>query len=193
MAKNITAKQATRKFAKQGVFAALAVLALSACASTTPYQQAQGRGNGYSEQKLERDKFRIVFSGNTLTDRVTVENYVLYRAAEVTVQSGNDYFIMIEDTTDARRSFRTTGTSFGGFGGRGFGRRGFFYNSGFGGFGGFGGGFGSTSATTRERTAYTIGAIIQVYKGSKPNNEPTAYDARSVIESLGPSVQRPAS
>jgi len=168
-------------------------LMLGACATGSPYQPSNGRGDGYSEQKLERDKYRIVFKGNSLTDRVTVENYVLYRAAEVTVASGNDYFILLEDTADARRSFRTTGTS---FGGAGFGRRGFFYG-GFGRFnrfgrgGGFGGGF--DTSTTRERVEYTIGAIIQVYKGAKPTDEPTAYDARSVIESLGPSIRYPES
>jgi len=150
-------------------FMAISLAAIAACASTTPYQQANGRGDGYSEQKIERDKYRISFSGNSLTDRATVENYVLYRAAEVTIQTGNDYFIMLEDSEDIRRSFRTSGTSFGG------------------------GGFGSTHSTTRERTEYTIGAIIQVYKGEKPASNPTAYDARSVIDSLGGSIQRPVS
>lgn len=176
---------------------AVAVALLAACTTTTPYQQAVRGGDGYSEQKLERDKYRIVFSGNSLTDRVTVENYVLYRAAEVTLASGNDYFIMLEDSADIKRSFQTTGVS---FGGHGFGRRGFFYG-GFGrrGFGhnGFGrsgfGGFGSSNAVTRERTEYTIGAIIQLFKGTKPAAEPTAFDARSVIENLGPALQRPAS
>ncbi len=168
------------------LLAALGAIALGACATTTPYAPAANGGDGYSQQKLEQDKYRIVFSGNSLTDRVTVENYVLYRAAEVTLDSGNDYFIMLEDSADVRSSFRTTGTA---FGGGGFGRRGFFY----GGFGNrFGGGFGSTSSTTRQRNEYTIGAIILVAKGEKPANNPTAYDARSVIESLGPSIQRVA-
>jgi len=169
---------------------AISLAAIAACASTTPYQQANGRGDGYSEQKIERDKYRISFSGNSLTDRATVENYVLYRAAEVTIQTGNDYFIMLEDSEDIRRSFRTSGTS---FGGGGFGRRGFFYGGFGGGFRGGFGGFGSTHSTTRERTEYTIGAIIQVYKGEKPASNPTAYDARSVIDSLGGSIQRPVS
>lgn len=176
------------KLSKRNILmAAAATMLLGACATTTPYAPAANGGDGYSQQKLESDKYRIVFSGNSLTDRVTVENYVLFRAAEVTLESGNDYFIMLEDTADITRSFRTTGTS---FGGGGFGRRGFFYRGGFG--RGFGGGFGGTSATTRERNEYTIGAIIQVHKGNKPTDNPTAYDARSVIDSLGPSIIRAA-
>lgn len=172
--------------------AAAATMLLGACATTTPYAPAANGGDGYSQQKLESDKYRIVFSGNSLTDRVTVENYVLFRAAEVTLESGNDYFIMLEDSADITRSFRTTGTS---FGGGGFGRRGFFYGGGgFGrGFGGRGfGGGGFDSSVTRERNEYTIGAIIQVYKGNKPTDNPTAYDARSVVDSLGPSIIRAA-
>ena len=171
----------------------LGLMMLAACTTTTPYQQAVGRGDGYTEQRLESDKYRISVRGNSVTEQATLENYVIFRAAEITLASGNDYFIMLEDSTEVRRSFNSYGTT---FGGGGFGRRGCFYGGGFGrGFGrsGFGGGgFGTTSTRTREITEYTVGAIVQVFSGTKPAENITAYDARSVIENLGPSLLRPA-
>ncbi|MGB1557714.1 MAG: CC0125/CC1285 family lipoprotein, partial [Oceanococcaceae bacterium] len=74
--------------------ALLATSLLVACAHTpTPYQPRPDGGQyGYSEQGLEPDRIRVVFRGNTLTARETVENYLLYRAAEVTQQRGYAYF-----------------------------------------------------------------------------------------------------
>ncbi|MEO1150051.1 MAG: hypothetical protein AAFW83_03585 [Pseudomonadota bacterium] len=169
---------------RQLVLSLFAATALAACSTITPYQAADGGRYGYSEQQIESNKFRIVFSGNTLTDLSTVENYVLLRAAELTLATGDDYFITLGASTDVDRSFRSNGTV---FGGAGFGRPGFFY----GGFGGFGGGFGNTATTTRERQAYTIGTIIETFKGTKPAGVGTAYDARSVVSNIGPSVARP--
>jgi len=65
---------------------ALAVGALSACATETAYQPAGPNSDGgYREQQIESNRVRISFSGNSLTDRETVENYLLFRAAELTV------------------------------------------------------------------------------------------------------------
>ena len=67
-------------------------LLLAACAGKpTPYQQAQG-GYGYSEQRIEENRYRVSFAGNSATSRQTVEDYLLYRAAELTVQNGHDWF-----------------------------------------------------------------------------------------------------
>ncbi|WP_421789717.1 CC0125/CC1285 family lipoprotein [Hyphobacterium sp.] len=75
---------------------------LGACATATPYQASgTGAGNyGYSEQAIERDRYRITFSGNSLTDRETVETYLLYRAAELTQQRGYQHFTVVQRATD---------------------------------------------------------------------------------------------
>ena len=63
------------------LFAAAAGL-LAACATQTPYQSASTeRAYGFQEQWIEDNRVRITFRGNTLTDRETVETYLLYRAA----------------------------------------------------------------------------------------------------------------
>ena len=54
---------------------------LSACVTATPYQQAPPRGFGYSEERLDQNKYRVTFRGNALTKRETVEDYLLYRAS----------------------------------------------------------------------------------------------------------------
>lgn len=162
---------------------ALAAAAMAAaCATATPYQPADKRGLGYQNQQLETAKYRVTFQGNTLVDRTTAENYVLYRAAEVSLENGYDYFEVITQTADPLSTFRTTGTTvgFGGLGGPGF----FYGGFGYGGFGGLA----SNSSTTREARSYTVGAVVQAHKGAKPDDNPMAFDARSVIESLGPTV-----
>ncbi len=81
-------------------FAGLALL--GACATATPYQQAlTASDSGYSEQKIEDNRFQVQFEGNSLTDRKTVETYLLYRAAELTKQSGYDHFRVVRRDTDS--------------------------------------------------------------------------------------------
>lgn len=160
------------------LFAVLGLGLAAACASVTPYGPSRG-GVGYTDQALDDGRYRITFEGNSSTDLATIENYVLYRAAEVTLAAGGDHFVILDSSTETARRFQTNGTT---FGGAGFGRRGFFYG------GGFGTGFASTTATTRERTAYTVGAVIEVRRGDKPSGAPDAYDARQLIDNLGPAV-----
>ena len=92
----------------------IASLALAACTSATPYQAVNKKGEGFSEFQLEQNKYRVVFSGNTQTPITTVENYLLYRAAEVTLDKGFDYFIVSDEDVNTMRFFRTSGTTFGG-------------------------------------------------------------------------------
>ena len=86
----------------------LAAAGLSACGGATPYQPAAqpGRnapsGYGYSEQRLEQDRFVVRFSGNSMTSRQTVETYLLFRAAELTAQNGYEWFLTVQRDTDRR-------------------------------------------------------------------------------------------
>ena len=82
---------------------------LVGCATTTPYAPAGSSGDfGFAEQKIENNKFRVTFSGNSSTSRQAVENFLLYRAAELTTQSGNDYFVIIEDDTEVHKNYSVT-------------------------------------------------------------------------------------
>src|SRR5688572_23728482 len=88
---------------------------LAACATATPYQPATSGSYGFSEQQIEDDRVRISFRGNSVTDRETVETYLLYRAAEVTLQGGHDYFVVAQRDTESRTHLRSTGPYHPGF------------------------------------------------------------------------------
>ena len=97
-----------RKLVLPAAIAALALL--GACATATPYQAAiDSSSRGYSEQQIENNRFRVQFAGNSLTDRKTVETYLLYRAAELTKLNGYDHFRVVHRDTDAKSRLVPTG------------------------------------------------------------------------------------
>ncbi len=89
----------------------LSVLALAACASQTPYVPATGNSHGYSEQELTADRHRVTFTGNTSTSADQVQDFALLRAAELTVQKGNDWFEVV--SRDQESETRGNGPSAG--------------------------------------------------------------------------------
>ena len=94
-------------------------VALSGCMTATPYQPAtaSSSSDGYSDQQIEGDRFQVSFRGNSLTARETVERYLLFRAAELTVQRGFDHFILVsKDTETQSTTYRSPGLG-AGFGG----------------------------------------------------------------------------
>ncbi|MEO1039075.1 MAG: hypothetical protein AAFX09_05970 [Pseudomonadota bacterium] len=84
-----------------------ALLALAACAEPTPYQPIGDGGRyGFDQIRIEDDRYRVSFSGNSLTDRETVELFLLYRAAELTLERGYDHFrVVTRDTDEETRRF----------------------------------------------------------------------------------------
>ena len=84
----------------------LALLAsIGACVTATPYQPyraevAGGIHGGFSEQRVAPDRYRVRFHGNELTSRDRVEGYLLYRAAELAIQNGYDWFQIIDRHTE---------------------------------------------------------------------------------------------
>jgi len=79
--------------------------AVSACMTATPYQAYEpeltaGVHGGFSEQRIAPDRYRVRFHGNELTSRDRVEGYMLYRAAELAVQNGYDWFTIIDRHTE---------------------------------------------------------------------------------------------
>ncbi len=174
---------------------ASAGLVLTACASATPYQAAVESSRGYSEQRIESNRYRVTFSGNSITNLDTVENYLLYRASELTKQAGYDYFIVADRNTEKKE--RYTGGGYGGYGGFGsrFGYGGHYgfgwsyysprYGHGYG-YSPFYGGY-----DIHQITRYTATAEIAMYRGSKPGDDAKAYHAGEILEELGPSITRP--
>ena len=104
----MTTRERSRHGGRLGGFrllgAALVMLSLVACAAApTPYREATG-GFGYREQQLESNRYRVSFAGNSATPLDSVQDYALYRAAELTRASGHDYFKVVNRSTDTRSS-----------------------------------------------------------------------------------------
>lgn len=152
----------------------VALLGLNACALPTLYQPATD-GYGFSQQQIEGNRFRVSFSGNSLTARETVENYLLYRAAELTLAQGGDYFVVVNRETEARSQYDTGFSGYGGYGYGPWGHRHSFLGAG----------------TGRAITEYRAYADIVVYRGAKSSTEPNAYDARDVMARLASTIVRP--
>jgi len=202
---------------------AASALTLVACASATPYQPASKPGafDGFSQQMIENDRARVTFGGNSLTNRETVENYLLYRAAEVAVERGFETFTLQERDTEAKTRTQITpglGRGFGydpyfgysfyrpsygwsrnfafsRFGGfrnsRGFARRGF-GRRGFGSRGFGGGGFFDDDFDVRQITKYRATAEVKFGRNNFNSEDPRMFNAREVLENLGGTIELPS-
>ena len=157
---------------------------LSACETATPYQPlAAGAtaAGGYSEIKLEDARWRVSFRGNSATERERVENYLLYRAADLTVSEGFDWF-----EVDQRHTDKHTEAWADPIGPYGFGWR--FH----GGFGPWGDPFWDDDLDIQTSERYEASAEIVMHHGAKPANDPHAFDARQLIANLGGKIVRPS-
>lgn len=167
---------------------AVAAGLLSACATATPYQPgAPGAPGayGFTEQQIEQNRTRITFRGNTMTDRETVETYLLYRAAEITQQAGYDYFIVANRDTEEHSRLQNIGPRGPRFGFD------YWYFSPRRGWSPWYDPFWAEPSSYREVTRYEAVAEIAMFRGQKPSNDPNAFDAREVQQNLQGRIVRP--
>lgn len=171
----------------------LAGTALLGCATPTPYHAASltdpAHADGYHELRLEPERWRVVFAGNSLTSRETVETYLLYRAAELTLDNGYDWFQAVERDTEAHVTVTTREPSgawgpgwephwryaYGGRAGwRPWDRHGL-----------------EPDFDVQQVTAYEAFAEIVMRRGAKTADDPRAFDARGIKASLEARIVRP--
>ncbi|MEL6477600.1 MAG: hypothetical protein AAFR17_09755 [Pseudomonadota bacterium] len=168
-------------------------LILAACAKATPYQPAAKRF-GFAEQRIEDNRYLVSFRGNSATPRNVVETYLLYRAAEVTRETGFDWFRIAEQETGPdlqqqslfgkRAKHRHRHKRRGKFRRRSFVRFGFFHRPFF---------FGGVHTYRPPPPRFQASANILMFRGEKPEDDPMAYDAAAVLSNLGPRILRPES
>lgn len=183
----------TKSWIRPALLATAAALALAACATPTPYGPAgvNGQRGGYAEQRLEADRYRVTFSGNSATSREQVEMSLLLRAAELTVESGADWFMTASRATDRDVRYLTSPSPWA--------RRSSFYGPYWGpswrvyrrGYWGPWGDPFNDDFDVREVDRYEASAEIVLGRGPKPANDPNAFDAREVISNLSGRVTRP--
>lgn len=79
----------------------ISMLLLQACAAD--YQPAQTIGgipvSGYTDALVDSHTAIVNFDGNRFTSPLTLNNYLLMRSAQVTIDNGYDYFIITSSNT----------------------------------------------------------------------------------------------
>lgn len=170
--------------AKLKPLAALAVCAfLAGCATEPPYFGPAGPDHptGYTDQQIDQNRFRVSYQGNAQTPRVTVENFLLLRAAQVALQAGYPYFEFDTRDTKTKTTYFSSFTGWPGW--RGYGRYGWY---------GWGGGppF-DDEGTTVPITRYEAYAEIVLLTDVQAHADPHALDAKSVVSHLGPLAAPP--
>lgn len=84
------------------------VLVLAACdlPQQTVYQSLAVNGReGYSDERIGGSLYRVKFAGNRATSRERTESLALYRAAELTIQLGEEEFAILERITEIDRRY----------------------------------------------------------------------------------------
>jgi hypothetical protein len=151
----------------------LALLGLAGCQTPSVYApQTSPQSEGYADKQLASNRFRVSFHGNSATSRETVEDYLLRRAAEVTLQAGFTGFVFDHRDTRTRTRYYTDFTGWPGWPGYG----GWYWHS---------WDFDAT-AETRPITSYTAYAEITTLKDTDARREPRALNAQDLLDHLGP-------
>lgn len=179
-------------------FALAGSVALSGCMTATPYQPATASSaGGYSDQQIEGNRFQVSFRGNSLTSRETVERYLLFRAAELSLQNGFDHFILVSKDTETRsETYRTGGGGFGAGPYGGWSPYWRYYRPRFGGWRSWDPFYDDPFWSARDwdyRTVNRYEAMAEIVtgKGPKPAGNLRAFDAREVIDRVGPTIVTP--
>lgn len=166
------------------IIALAAVLLVSACASTPPPYGAAltPTGAGYSETQIENGRYFVTFRAPSGAEVSRLEDYALLRAAELTLQSGHQWFWLDRRTIDGE-SARSSGPTIGvGVGAGSWGRRS-------GGSVGVGVNFPLGGANRESARAAMV--EIRLGEGEKPEAV-NAYDARSTADSIRARLLTPA-
>ena len=148
-----------------------ALLILGACATETAYGPATSdRAKGYSEMAIENNRFRITYRDNTME---LARSRALRRAAEITIERGDDWFQIVNAYSDTGELSGGGGSSVS--------------------IGGSGGSSGRSSFGVGVGVSLPLGGnsgpvehVMEIVTapGPKPDN-PDAYTAADVIQNLG--------
>ena len=160
-------------------------LALAGCMEPAIYgPRRPGASTGYTDRELTPNRFRVTFAGNSVTRRETVENYLLLRAAEVTLAQGGTHFVFDDRDTHASTSFHADPLFRGpGYWGGGYGYWGFRPRWGYGAFG--------PPLMISQTTRYEASAEIVVLKPGQERTENRAVDAREIVSHLSAEAHPP--
>lgn len=87
---------------KQLKLCLILILTTMFCACASEYEGEGDYGGiphgGFSDERINANTAIIRFNGNHFTSMGLVQSYLLYRAAEVTIANGYDYFVVVSTT-----------------------------------------------------------------------------------------------
>jgi hypothetical protein len=172
---------------KSPIFCILAVLLLSSCGPSKYMSKSDNWLGmyGYSEQPMESSTYQVTYAGDNTMPPDLVDRYALYRSAELTVAKGYSYFVVMDKQSDASTFTNTMG------------------------------GAGAPTTTiehdidpqtgksipvavttsnpnymTTTSTTHTVTKTIRMFKGERPGDNAMAYDAKSMISVMEPTISR---
>ena len=77
------------------------MLVVSGCVSTTYYKE-EGYGGGFTDMPLGNGRYSITVRGNGLTDMKRVQDVALVRAAVISKEAGDGYFMIVDNQKDTK-------------------------------------------------------------------------------------------
>tara|TARA_R110002124_G_scaffold62300_2_gene170495 strand:- start:219 stop:701 length:483 start_codon:yes stop_codon:yes gene_type:complete len=149
----------------------LPALALTACATAGPtlYAPALDGRYGYSERRIEEDRFMVRFDAGPDASIQETEDLALRRAAEFTLDQGGDWFIVVRRDRDGNdRNPVRVGTSAS-------------YSTGSRGYSASGVGLGIRFDGSAGQKSVTLEILVRTGTVSDDAN---AYDARNVLANM---------
>jgi hypothetical protein len=156
------------------IMALAAVLACAGCATTPLYHPAtSARSTGYSDTPLGGNRYRVTFVGADTTPASVVQDYVLLRAAELTLSKGASWFTVVSRQTVPQSSGRSQSYYTGGFGPPYCGY-----------YGCWGGPYGGLIIEHNAPNRLAASLEIMLGQGTMPANTPNAYDANQLINAI---------
>ena len=153
------------------------MLLLAACAAPQPSLYApMASRDGYAEEKLGKGLYRVSFQGNHVTSKERVQNYCLYRAAELTLELGGERFAVHDKQTEqftqvTREYYEDWGYPY-------YGRYGYYRPY-------------PGPSYQYERTFFRAMLTVEPFSGPAPQGGFQVYDAREVIQQFTPQIVRP--
>jgi hypothetical protein len=157
--------------------ASACLMLLAACVHPAPFApRGAGQQTGYTDRQLAQNRWRVTFTGNSATPREQVEDFLLLRAAQVSMAAGASHFLFDSRDTQAK----TNVTAIPEYAPGPYWGRGWRFRPGFG-YDPFG-----PDVDIITTTSFQAYAEIVILTDDQAAHEPRAVDARTVIEHLTP-------
>ena len=160
-----------------GLISCLFVLSSCGPSKYTARNDTWNKAFGYDDMPIDRTTYQITYRGDGTLTSAMVDRYALYRCAELTNEKGFDYFVVLDAASEAGAitSAPTHHTEI---------EHDIDPQS---------GQFVPVAVTTTETTSiqtHTVTKTIRLFKGKRPDDKANAFDAKSMLKVMGPTIQR---